>query len=166
MVEDAKLLALLAGVTTTLIHLFVVCLLLRITRQRFLLIVMMVAFFIAMLITWLFFGGLISVWHYLAFAIAGFVLVLFLYGAVAKSLSLTMLTQFPDKPDGKMSHAELDSEITLPAFASRVDLLVEKGWVLKKNDIYKISELGRQKAALITSIRRWFHVENSGLYGD
>ena len=166
MIDDPSLMAFLVSVISTLLHMSLVGILLRITRQKFVLSIMVAVFISLVIVILSVMGHLISSWHLISFSSAGLVLNLFLYGAVSKSLSLEMLIRLLANSDGKLDHIVIDRQVTMPAFQARVSLLVGKGWVSREDDNYRISEEGRQTAELIISARRFLKIQNAGLYGD
>jgi hypothetical protein len=109
-------------------------------------------------------GNRVSFWHFAAFFGAAVSLVVFLYGAVLKSLSLAMLAEIARAKDEQLSLDGLADLVVRPAFATRARLLVESGAAVSAGDGYGITAKGQGLADRIEAVRRFLRLGSLGLY--
>lgn len=109
--------------------------------------------------------GALSFWHFAAFFGAAVSLIVFLYGAVLKSLSLAMLVAMAQAQDEQLSVDELADRVVRPAFAARARLLVELGTAVRDGAGYAMIPKGQQTANRIQAVRRFLRLDSLGLYG-
>ena len=162
------MMALLAAVLATAAYFPAVGVMLRATRQRH-------ALEIFAGIAAVLFGGVlatagraVSVWHFAAFFGAGVSLVVFLYGAVLKSLSLGILIELSQANAKRLSLDEITQNVVQPAYSSRAQLLVDWGAAgLDAAGNYLIGSRGQRTARRIESARHFLRLRSAGLYsGD
>lgn len=163
--DDPRLAALALAVPGTLLHLAIVGVLLRLTRQRFGMSIFAGVALALMLVGIALFGGRISFWHFAAFFGCGVAVVVFLYGAVLKSLSLSMLAELESAPERTLPLAALAERIVEPAFVERAKLLVEMGAVAPEVEGFALTPKGLATSSKIEAVRRFLRIETLGLYG-
>jgi hypothetical protein len=112
----------------------------------------------------LFVGTLVSFWHFAAFFGTAVSLVVFLYGAVLKSLSLAMLAEIARAKDGQLSLGALTNLVVRPAFATRARLLVDSGAAVQTSAGNGITAKGQALANRIEAVRRFLRLGSLGLY--
>lgn len=111
------------------------------------------------------FGDTVSFWHFSAFwavVVAG---TIFVYGAVAKSLSLEMLTLLARAEGGVLTPAQLTVGVVEPAYAKRADLLVQGGLATAGDEGYRVTPAGRALAGRLQRIRGRLQIGDTRLYG-
>jgi hypothetical protein len=163
--DDPRLAALALAVPGTLLHLAIVGVLLRLTHQRFGMPIFAGVALALLLAGVALFGASIAFWHFAAFFGGGVALVVFLYGAVLKSLSLAMLAELEAAPEQTLPLAVLAQRIVEPAFAERAGLLVEMGAAAPDGAGYALTPKGLATSGRIQAARRFLRVETLGLYG-
>lgn len=163
--DDPRLAALALAVPGTLLHLVIVGLLLRLTRQRFGMPIFAGVALALLLASVALFGGRIAFWHFAAFFGGGVAVVVFLYGAVLKSLSLAMLAELEAAPEQTLPLAVLAERIVEPAFAERAKLLVEIGAAAPEGTGFALTPKGLATSGKIEAARRFLRIETLGLYG-
>jgi hypothetical protein len=112
----------------------------------------------------IFAGGRVSFWHFAAFFGAAISLIVFLYGAVLKSLSLAMLAEIARARDEQLSLDRLADLVVRPAFATRAELLVDSGAAVQTGAAYGITAKGQGLADRIEAVRRFLRLGSLGLY--
>lgn len=163
--DDPRLAALALAIPGTLLHLAIVGVLLRLTRQRFGMPIFAGVALALLLVAVALFGDSIAFWHFAAFFGGGIALVVFLYGAVLKSLSLAMLAELEAAPEQTLPLAVLADRIVEPAFAGRAGLLVEMGAAAPDGEGFALTPKGLATSGRIQAARRFLRVEILGLYG-
>lgn len=163
--DDPRLAALALAIPGTLLHLAIVGVLLRLTRQRFGMPIFAGVALALLLVGVALFGGHIAFWHFTAFFGGGVALVVFLYGAVLKSLSLAMLAELEAAPGQTLPLAVLAERIVEPAFAERAGLLVKMGAAARDGRGFMVTPQGLATSGRIQAVRRFLRVETLGLYG-
>jgi hypothetical protein len=166
-VEESPIAALFAAVLATAVYLPAVGTLLRATGQKH-------ALPIFAGIAVLLFGAVlamacrtVSFWHFVAFFGAGVSLVVFLYGAVLKSLSLDILIELSRAEAGRLSLDEITQNAVQPAYNSRAQLLVD--WGAAERDAagnFSVSPQGRRTAGRINTARHFLRLKSPGLYSS
>jgi hypothetical protein len=111
-------------------------------------------------------GSRVSFWHFAAFFGTAVSLVVFLYGAVLKSLSLAMLAEIARAKDEQLSLDGLTDLVVRPAFATRARLLVDSGAARPAGAGYDITAKGQGLADRIEAVRRFLRLGSLGLYGS
>lgn len=106
----------------------------------------------------------LTYWHGAAVYWFGFVAYLFVFGAVYKSVSLSILRELWRAPSHRVKAEAVASDIVLPTFLSRIEILRELGLVEKEADNYRISRKGIILAGRITAVQKFFGIDKSGLY--
>jgi hypothetical protein len=108
-----------------------------------------------------------SIWHFSALYSCGIALVIFIYGAVLKSLSLRMALFTASRP-AKCSPVDvLSKSIITPAFDERISILERKKLICRiEPGTYVTTPKGRRVATQISNIRHWLAIEGNGLYGS
>jgi hypothetical protein len=109
-------------------------------------------------------GSRVSFWHFAAFFGAAVSLVVFLYGAVLKSLSLAMLAEIARTKDEQLSLDALADLVVRPAFATRARLLVDSRAAAQTGAGYVITAKGQGLANRIEAVRRFLRLGSLGLY--
>jgi len=166
--EEPRITALLAAILATVVYFPAVGVLLRATGQKYALEIfsgIAIVLFGGVLATA---GRAVSVWYFAAFFGAGISLVVFLYGAVLKSLSLDILIELSRVDAKQLSLNEITQNVVQPAYGSRAQLLVD--WGAADRDAagnYSIGSRGQRTARHIESARRFLKLKSLGLYsGD
>jgi hypothetical protein len=165
--EEPRIAALLAAVLATAVYFPAVGTLLRATRQKYasgIFAGMAVLLFSGVLATA---GRTVSFWHFGAFFGAGVSCVVFLYGAVLKSLSLDILIELSRAEAGRLSTDEITHLVVRPAYGSRAQLLVD--WRAADRDAqgnYLVSPHGRRTAKRIEAARHFLRLKSPGLYSS
>ena len=123
--------------------------------------------FSAILLTFLLvilsFIACLDVWLAFCFFSFGVSSYLFLFGAIYKSLSLRFLI-ITKSQGGRASFEELDNVVTKMSFSERAKLLCQMGMVIKEQEQYCISFIGKRFAHKINRLRRIFRITSLGLY--
>lgn len=163
--DDPRLAALVLAVLGTLLHLAIVGSLLRLTHQRFGMPIFASVALVLLLAGILLFGSRIAFWHFTAFFGGGVALVVFLYGAVLKSLSLAMLTELDAAPSQSLPLAVLAERIVEPAFSERAKLIVDMGAATRDGNGFEVTQNGLGTSGKIETARRFLRIETLGLYG-
>lgn len=109
-------------------------------------------------------GARLSFWHFSAFFGCGVVLIVFMYGAVLKSLSLEMLLRMAMRPDGTAQAEDLIGAVLRPAFTGRIVLLEGNGYAEATEGGSVVTETGRAMAHKIDRIRALLGLSGRGLY--
>jgi hypothetical protein len=155
------MITILVSIVALILHFFLVCLLLRLTRQKHSLTVLLAAagsIFCAILAA---FGGIISFWHFTSYFGLEVIGVIFLYGLALKSLSLRMLTTLAKSPRATQKLADL---VVRPAFMERINVLAERRMIESRDGWYVATTMG---IATADQIRRWrdtLKLNSTGLY--
>lgn len=103
-------------------------------------------------------------WRFAAFYACGVAVVIFIYGAVLKSLSLRMLVLMATLPRGEAGVDQLTEETIAPAFDERIRLLQESGLIAADPAGYTATGKGTATASQIARLRAFLDIEASGLY--
>jgi hypothetical protein len=166
-VEEPRIAALFAALLATAVYLPAVGTLLRVTGQKYALGIfsgIAIVLFGAVLAMA---GSAVSFWHFVAFFGAGVSLVVFLYGAVLKSLSLDILIELSRAEAGRLSLDEIAQNVVRPAYNSRAQLLVD--WGAAERDAagnFVVSSQGRRTAGRINAARGFLRLKSLGLYSS
>jgi hypothetical protein len=109
--------------------------------------------------------GSLPYWHGAAVYWCGFVLSLFLYSAVYKSISLTILADLAKRADHGLSLHDITTAHVWPSFVARARILVAAGYVAEAAGAFRATDAGRRLARRVAVVQRLFGVRQSGLYG-
>jgi len=104
----------------------------------------------------------VLLWHFLAFYCGGVAIVIFLYGAALKSLSLQMcalLGSHATRSVGELADAVIRTE-----FEKRIALLEGSGLVERQENLFAVTEKGSTAANRIVRTRNALRLESKGLY--
>jgi hypothetical protein len=164
MAQDAAWLSLAWAVPATLAHLAIVAIALRLSGPRAALPTMLAAA-AAVFGAGMWLGGdRLSFWHFGAALGLGVAAVVFLYGAVLKSLSIDLLLCLADAPDGQASLGVLVERVVRPRFAERAAIIVRKGLGEHVSTGVRSTPRAASAAARLTRLRKRLRVEGAGLY--
>jgi len=165
--EEPRIAALFAAVLATAVYLPAVGTLLRAAGQKYALEIFagiaMLLFGAVLAMA----GRVVSFWHFVAFFGAGVSLVVFLYGAVLKSLSLDILIELSRAEARRLSLDEITRNVVQPAYNSRVQLLVDRG--AAERDAagnFLVSSQGQRTAGRINTARHFLRLKSLGLYSS
>jgi predicted transcriptional regulator len=106
----------------------------------------------------------LSYWHAAAIYWFGFMAYLFAFGAFYKSISLLILQQIYSVQGHRMSLERVASDIVLPCFTNRIDVMQEGGLIRQENDLYVLTEKGKSTAEKIAKLHKLFGIDQCGLY--
>ena len=162
--EQPAVAALFAAILAAACHLASVSALLRATSGKHALPIIAGVALLLVASVPIFAGGLVSFWHFAAFFGAAVSLVIFLYGAVLKSLSLAILVEIARARDEQLSLDGLADLVVRPAFATRAGLLVDSGAAVQTGAAYAITAKGQGLADRIEAVRRFLRLGSLGLY--
>jgi len=107
----------------------------------------------------------LNLWLSISILTFGCASVLFLFGALYKSLSIRQLL-ITNMNGGRISLDLLDSNVTQASFSERAELLCKLGLVGRIGNGYAISEAGILLAQRIRTIRKILGITTNGLYGN
>jgi hypothetical protein len=164
MTPDPAWLSLAWAVPATLIHLAIVGVLLRLTAQRAALPMMALAAAVVFAAGLWLGGDRLSFWHFGAGLGFGVAAVVFIYGAVLKSLSIDLLLRLDEATDGGASLEALVEEVVRPRFAERAEIIMRTGMGERTDDGVRASPRGVASAARLTRTRAWLGVDAARLY--
>jgi hypothetical protein len=111
-------------------------------------------------------GRSISLWHFAAYFSAGVAMVVFLYGAVLRSLSLEMLAELNCAGGAELPIDELTEKVVRPGYMNRALSLVNLGAATRRGDQYVVTARGRVAANRVEALRRRIWLTSLGLYGS
>jgi len=112
------------------------------------------------------FSDIASFWHFSAFWAAVLAGTIFVYGAVAKALSLEMLVLLTRAKGGALTPAQLTEGVVVPAYAGRADILVRGGLAAAGAEGYRVTPAGRALAGRLKRIRSRLQIGDTRLYGE
>jgi hypothetical protein len=164
MAQDPGWLSLAWAVPATLAYLAIVAIALRLAGQRAALPTMLAAAGVVFGVGMWLGGDRLSFWHFGAALGFGVAAVVFLYGAVLKSLSIDLLLCLADAPDGQASLGALVERVVRPRFAERAAIIVRKGLGEHVPAGVRATSRAAPVAARLSRIRRRLRVEGAGLY--
>jgi hypothetical protein len=141
---------------------------LRLSRQRLALPLMIGAAGVVFVPTaiWGITSGVFAFWHFLAFFACGVAAVVFLYGAVLKSLSLQMLAMLARTPGHTLTTQHLATAVIRTAFADRIQLLDDARLIERVDNGYMLTAPGISTVARIRRLQRSCRVDSSPLYSN
>jgi len=157
--------AIMVSAISGAIYLAVVVILLRITHQTHILLIFTGSAIVVFAAGVASVGGFVPFWYFSSYFGAAVVAIVFIYGVVLKSLSVKMLAAIGSAPLPGLTLDELAAVITLPAYADRAALLVEKGFATVVDGHYSTTKIGSQTAERARFWRRKLYLESEGLYG-
>lgn len=105
-----------------------------------------------------------SYWHAASAYWFLFMADLFVFGAIYKSLSLSMLRRLWATPRHTLPFSELTEQVALKSFTDRAHLLVAMELATCAEDGFRPTEQGRKIARRIEMVQRLFKISRSGLY--
>ena len=156
--------AIIASVISSAIYLVFVALLLRITHQTHILLIFIGSAVVVFAASLAAVGRFVPFWYFSSYFGAAVVAIIFIYGVVFKSLSVKMLAAIESAPLPGLTLDELADAVTLPAYADRAGLLVEKGFATLLDGHYSTTKIGRRTAERARFWRRRLYLESEGLY--
>lgn len=166
--SEPRLAALLIAIGALAIYATIVFVGLRLVGQRLALPLMAgsAALVFVAVAAWGFAGGRFAFWHFAAFFSCGVATLVFVYGAVLKSLSLQMLATIAQAPSRSATTQQLASEIVRTAFAERIELLNDARLVERAGQGYALTSAGVAAAARIRRIQQLCRIDASPLYSN
>jgi len=164
--DDPRVSALFVACAALAIYATVVFVGLRLSRQRFALVLMIMGAVVVfgLVTVWALTRGMSAYWHFAAFFCCGVAITVFLYGAVLKSLSMRMLAALADAHGGTATTGQLANRIIRAAFAERIQLLEDARLIERVDGGYLLTPAGVSTAARIRRMQRMLKVESSPLY--
>ncbi len=108
--------------------------------------------------------AILPIWPSLSILAGASVGCLYAFSAVYKSISLSILTALAAAPDGRLARARIASDVVLPRFLERVQLLIADGYVIRGARGYEITLKGRTAVRRLRAVQHLFGVSGSGLY--
>jgi hypothetical protein len=164
--SDPRIVALLIAVIAVAIYAVIVFVGLRALRQRFALALMLAAAIVVFvpIAAWGIARGELAIWHFAAFFACGVAAIVFLYGAVSKSLSLQMLGAIAQTPGHSVTTQRLAAEIIGSAFTGRIQLLEGARLIERSAQGFMLTPTGLSTAARIRKLQRAFRIDSSPLY--
>ncbi|KAF0225625.1 MAG: hypothetical protein FD176_311 [Rhodospirillaceae bacterium] len=106
----------------------------------------------------------LSYWHGATIYWFGFMAYLFAFGAFYKSISLLILQQIYSAQGHRMSLDRVATDIVLPCFTNRIDVMLDGGLVRQEDDKYTLTEQGKKTAGKIAKLQKLFGIDQCGLY--
>jgi hypothetical protein len=105
-----------------------------------------------------------SYWHGAALYWCCFLLTLFAYSAVYKSVSLEILAQLARRETQSLTLPDISDGYIRPTFDRRIDILVAAGHVVEGDGRFHLTEAGRRLARRFGAVQKLFGITRSGLY--
>ena len=87
---------------------------------------------------------------------------IFIYGALETSISIKTLNELDNKRAVLLSY--ITKKIVEKNLLKRIDTLLKKRMIIKKNDKYSLTVSGQKIVKMIALIRRILKLENLGFY--
>ncbi|RDI48143.1 hypothetical protein [Aquicella lusitana] len=89
---------------------------------------------------------------------------LMIFGAIYKSISLRMMLHLLKKPDYTDEYNEiLKNYIRNQSYQNRIDILIEKEWIEKYDDVsFKLTKNGQRFARKLLMMQQLFYIKESG----
>jgi hypothetical protein len=169
MMDDSRFAALILAAVAFAIYLLVIGVALRLTRQRYAvrLLIGSALLIFALTVAWAY-GNLamIAYWHFAAFFGCGVAIVMFMYGAVLKSLSLRLLMALCNCPDVGATTAQLTNDVVRVAFEERIRSLENVQLVRRLNGGCVLTAAGERIASRIRRLQKAFGIGRAGFYWD
>lgn len=109
-------------------------------------------------------GILDSYWHYAAAFSLGFMVYLFGFSALYKSISLRILVDIDSQPGGIASLDDIFKRVVMRSFKQRAEALVALGAVERVGSRYAVTDAGRRTAQRIEKLRKLIGCEGGGIY--
>lgn len=106
--------------------------------------------------------NIISMW--INFCVFSFLvcMYIFIYGALETSISIKTLNELDNKKAVLLSY--ITKKIVEKNLLKRIDTLLKKRMIIKKNDKYSLTVSGQKIVKMIALIRRILKLENLGFY--
>lgn len=155
----------LVSCAALIVYFGLVCTVLRLTRQKHSLTVLLAAAGLVFFAVVVFWGGYVSFWHFVSYFSAEVIGVIFLYGLALKSLSFGMLKVLAESPNTSLTLDKLSYSVVRPAFLDRINVLAERRLIEESGGKYAATKRGKSYAAKIRNWRRKLKFSSSGLYG-
>jgi hypothetical protein len=105
-------------------------------------------------------------WQFASLFGCGVAMVVFLYGAVLKSLSLRMLIMIADDSSESITSARLASDVIRAEFAGRISMLEGRQFIRRVGTGYALTPLGQLTTARIRRLQSALNIEASRLWVD
>ena len=166
--SDPRLAALLLAVVAVAIYLVAIGVVLRLTRQRHgVSLLIALAAIVYLMIAFVAQTEMaIAPWHFASFYGAGVAATIFTYGAALKALSLRMLLVIADCPDARVRVDHLLNGIIRVSFEERITMLEQRQLIRRDGSGYVLTDAGRRAAARVIAVQRALNMGGSGFYWD